>query len=90
MVSNQKTVWLSRANHILFNPAADIELPRDPSRLPSVLSEEAIERVMQQPDLSETRALRDRAILECCGQLQPDTKLICGLLITRAWLYVSN
>ena len=57
--------WLARQNYILFNPAADMELPRAERRLPAaVLTEEEVEQVMAVPDLSDPVGLRDRAILE--------------------------
>lgn len=57
--------WLARENLILFNPAADLELPRGEKRLPAnVLSPEEAEAVLAQPDISTPQGLRDRAILE--------------------------
>jgi integrase/recombinase XerD len=57
--------WLTRQNHILHNPASELELPRLGRTLPkNILSIEEIERVMQQPDIEEPIGLRDRAILE--------------------------
>jgi len=59
--------WLSRANHILFNPASEILLPRLSRRLPRhVLSIEEAERVLAVPDLAAPLGVRDRAILETC------------------------
>lgn len=57
--------WLARENLILFNPAADLELPRGEKRLPAnVLSPEEVETVLAQPDITTPQGLRDRAILE--------------------------
>lgn len=57
--------WLARENLILFNPAADLELPRGEKRLPAtVLSPEEVEAVLSGPDLATPQGLRDRAILE--------------------------
>lgn len=57
--------WLARENHILFNPASELELPRPESRLPkAVLSVEEVERVLAQPDITTPHGLRDRALLE--------------------------
>jgi integrase/recombinase XerD len=57
--------WLVRNNHILHNPAADLDMPKIEQRLPrAVLSESEAERVMLQPDIGEPLGLRDRAILE--------------------------
>jgi integrase/recombinase XerD len=57
--------WLIRTNHILYNPAAEMELPRPEKRLPRyVLTIAEAERVLGQPDVSTPFGLRDRAILE--------------------------
>jgi integrase/recombinase XerD len=59
--------WLGRNNHILANPAADLELPRGEKRLPKhILTAGEAERVLAVPDLAggDPLALRDRAILE--------------------------
>lgn len=57
--------WLCRHNHLLANPAADLDLPRAEKRLPRhVLTASEAERVLAMPDVSEPMGLRDRAILE--------------------------
>lgn len=57
--------WLSRNNYVLFNPTADLEMPRQGRKLPrNILSQEEVERVMNQPNLDSPIGLRDRAILE--------------------------
>jgi len=57
--------WLARNNHILYNPASEIELPRLEHRLPKhVLSVRESEIVLQQPNLKESLGVRDRAMLE--------------------------
>lgn len=57
--------WLTRHNHILYNPAADLDLPRMPRRLPKhVLTESEVEAVMRQTDTSDLLGIRDRAVLE--------------------------
>ncbi|MGB8495495.1 MAG: site-specific tyrosine recombinase XerC [Candidatus Acidiferrum sp.] len=57
--------WMTRQNHILHNPASEIELPRLGHRLPKhVLSASEVEQVMMQPNLADPIGLRDRAILE--------------------------
>jgi integrase/recombinase XerD len=57
--------WCVRTNRILYNPAADIEMPRVEHRLPKhVLSIEEVETVMSQPDLTKPLGVRDRAIIE--------------------------
>jgi integrase/recombinase XerD len=57
--------WMTRQNHILHNPASEIELPRLGRTLPkNILSVPEIEQVMLQPNLADPLGLRDRAILE--------------------------
>ncbi len=57
--------WLARNNHLLYNPASDLELPRAEKRLPkAILSESEVESILNQPDTSTNIGLRDRAILE--------------------------
>ena len=56
---------LARSSVLLVNPASEIELPRMPRRLPSViLSAKEVELVLIQPSVAEPLGLRDRAILE--------------------------
>ena len=57
--------WAARSKRITVNPAAELELPRLPKRLPrAVLSVSEMERVLAQPDVETALGLRDRAILE--------------------------
>lgn len=57
--------WATRTKRLVMNPAAELELPRLPKRLPrAVLTVSEMERVLQQPDLTTPLGLRDRAILE--------------------------
>ena len=57
--------WLARNNHILFNPASELELPRLERRLPKhVLTIREAELVIAVPKVAEPLGLRDRAILE--------------------------
>jgi integrase/recombinase XerD len=57
--------WMTRQNHILHNPASEIDLPRLGRTLPkNILSVAEVERVMLQPDVADVIGLRDRAILE--------------------------
>ncbi len=57
--------WLTRQNHLLYNPASELELPRLEHRLPKhVLTISEVEQVIGQPDTGEGQGLRDRAILE--------------------------
>jgi integrase/recombinase XerD len=57
--------WLARENHILSNPASELELPRVHRKLPAhILSPEEIEAVMAQSLLHGELGIRDRALLE--------------------------
>ncbi len=57
--------WAARTKRLLVNPAAELELPRQPKRLPrAVLSVSEAERVLAEPDVATLLGLRDRAILE--------------------------
>jgi integrase/recombinase XerD len=57
--------WLSREHHILANPAADLDLPRQPKRLPrSIPSVQEVEAILAEADPATPQGLRDRALLE--------------------------
>lgn len=57
--------WLAKHNHILYNPAGELEMPKIEFRLPKhVLTAKEAEQVMALPNVSEPLGLRDRAILE--------------------------
>jgi len=57
--------WMTRQNHILHNPASELELPRLGRALPkNIFSAQEVERIMQVCDIGEPIGLRDRAILE--------------------------
>ena len=49
---------------IAANPAEDLRPPRAWPALPKTLSEEDIDRLIQAPDVSTPRGLRDRALIE--------------------------
>jgi integrase/recombinase XerD len=57
--------WLTRQNVLLWNPASEIELPKQEKRLPKhVLTADEAEAVMLVPNVVDAIGLRDRAILE--------------------------
>lgn len=57
--------WLARQNHILYNPASDIDMPRLERRLPKhILTVDESERIINQPNIQTPTGIRDRAILE--------------------------
>lgn len=68
---NQFFRYLVKMNHLPFNPASEIELPKQPKSLPkAILSPDEVERILAEPDATTTLGLRDRAILETfysCG-----------------------
>jgi len=57
--------WMTRQNLLLYNPAADIELPRQEMRLPKhILTATEVEQIMNVPDTGTALGVRDRAMLE--------------------------
>jgi integrase/recombinase XerD len=57
--------WLTKENHILWNPASELELPPQPKQLPrSLLSVEDVEAILRAIDHTTPTGLRDRAMLE--------------------------
>jgi integrase/recombinase XerD len=57
--------WMSREHHILANPAADLDLPKQPKRLPrSVPSVQEVEAILAEAEPDTVQGLRDRALLE--------------------------
>ncbi len=57
--------WLAKENHIPFNPASEMELPRLPKHLPrTILSVAEVESILGAADHTNPAGLRDRALLE--------------------------
>lgn len=57
--------WLTKQNHILYNPAADLDLPTRPKALPKgLLSVAQVEDVLNGCDVVRPEGLRMRAMLE--------------------------
>lgn len=56
--------WLHRRGRIIYNPAEAVALPVVDRRLPHVLNEEEIVRLIEKPDISTAIGLRDRALME--------------------------
>ena len=73
--------WLSRANRILVNPGADIELPKMEKRLPDVLTVAEAERIMNAIDVTTALGVRDRAILETLYSTGMRRMELCGLSV---------
>ena len=56
--------FLAGQGHVHSDPTSLLRTPRAPRSLPSVLSGDEVERLLQTPDLSKPRGLRDKAMLE--------------------------
>lgn len=57
--------WLARNHHLLFNPAAELELPRVEKRLPkTVLTAPEMEQIINAADIGAPLGIRDRAMME--------------------------
>jgi len=57
--------YLARERYVLYDPAAAIELPREPMRLPvDGFTLDEVEQVLAVPDVNDPVGLRNRAILE--------------------------
>ena len=62
--ARQLFVYLVRERHLATSPAAELEGPPAPRRLPKILAEPEAERVVEAPGEDSPRGLRDRAMLE--------------------------
>jgi integrase/recombinase XerD len=56
--------FLVVAGHRQDNPAADVRAPRAWKTLPKFLSADQVDRLLDTPDTSQPRGLRDRALIE--------------------------
>lgn len=57
--------WLTKQNHLLYNPAADLDLPTRPKALPKgLLSVTQIEAVLNTCDVTTAEGVRSRALIE--------------------------
>jgi len=57
--------WLARENHIIYNPASELQMPKLPQRLPRhIPSMQEVEAILMQADVNDPAGLRDRALLE--------------------------
>jgi len=57
--------WLARENYILYNPASELQLPKQPKHLPrSIPTMQEVEAILMQADIGNAQGLRDRAMLE--------------------------
>jgi integrase/recombinase XerD len=75
--------WLARTNRLALNPASELELARQPLRLPrDVLTAEEAERVLAEPDTRTALGLRDRAMLEVLYSTGMRRMELAGLDVT--------
>jgi integrase/recombinase XerD len=75
--------WLARNNHILYNPAGEIDLPKRPQTLPrNVLSAEEAEVVLAQPNLADPLGVRDRAVMETLYSTGMRRSEVVGLFLS--------
>ena len=57
--------WLTRQNHILYNPASELETPKRQKQLPrGILTVAEVEAMLNEAEPSNIMGLRDRALLE--------------------------
>lgn len=57
--------WMVRQNHLLHNPAADLQLPKKPQALPkTLLTVQQVETILNQADPTTLLGVRNRAIME--------------------------
>ena len=75
--------WMVKREHLVGDPAADLELPRLPKGLiRAVLSEAEVERILAEPDVTKAVGLRDRAILELLYSTGVRRMEVCSLHVT--------
>lgn len=56
--------FLILEGHLAFNPAAGIRLQKAEKKLPQILTGKEIEHLLSQPDISDPKGCRDKAMLE--------------------------
>lgn len=57
--------WLTKSNHILYNPASEMELPKMAHRLPKfILTAPEVDTVINTANVETPIGIRDRAIME--------------------------
>lgn len=57
--------WLTKENHLLHNPASELDLPRVHKRLPrAILTQQEVEQILNHTLLFGETGIRDRAIIE--------------------------
>jgi len=57
--------YLAKENHILYNPASELDIPKKPKRLPkAILHQDEINDVLNTIDVTTVSGIRDRAMIE--------------------------
>ncbi len=56
--------YLYSHNKIKSNPASELEAPKVSKKLPEILSVENVTLLLNQPDMTDTKGIRDKAMLE--------------------------
>lgn len=56
--------FLIKSGTVKINPALDIKLPRCVRKMPEILTKKEVEALLDYPDLSSPRSIRDKAMLE--------------------------
>ena len=88
--------WMAQNNHILYNPASELVLPKVPKQLPKdILTTEEVETVLNQADLNSPFGIRDRAMMETLystgiRRLELVNLTIFNLDQTRGTLFISQ
>lgn len=87
--------WLTQENHLLYNPASELVVPKATPTLPVVLTEAEINALLAQPDTSTPYGLRDRAILELFYSTGLRRSELCNLRLhdislSRQTVYVKE
>lgn len=88
--------WLTRENYLLYNPASELETPRQRGSLPkTILSQEQIGGMLAVVDTRTVEGIRDRAIIETlysCGLRRQEAADLClhELDLKRRCLWVRQ
>lgn len=76
--------WLTKKGHTLFNPALDLELPKEGRRLlRNVMTVEEVEKLLAAPDVKTASGLRDRAMMELLYSTGIRRKELASLKLER-------
>jgi len=88
--------WLTKENHIPYNPASELTLPQTPKHLPRViLSVEEVEAILREAEPKSAPGLRDRAMLETlysCGlrRMELPHLALYDIDLRRRWVLVRE